>query len=221
MAKREYCRILSGIFFVLTLIHAASIEIGINQTLNGTLDRDENTRYQLPIPNIGITVRVCVSEGRVQVYGSVTIPNPNSALYSWMFEVKHELQETGTQTCLSYFITTITISAATGTQSGPTSSSEDTTPFESTAKSKVTPSTEATTSSEATPPTFGADALTLTDQNLYISVVGMEDHNSFVLDGTIGNNCDEANTQCVQDDPTTNSPTTTSPDNGELLRHDS
>ena len=135
-----------------------------------------------------------MSEGRIQVYGSVGIPNPNSALYSWMFEVKNEPQETGAQECLAYFITTSTISTATATPP---------------------------TSSEATTSTFDADALTLTGQNLYISVVGMEDHNSFVLDGTIGNNCHEAHTQCVNDDPTTNSPTTTSPDNGELLRHDS
>ena len=128
-----------------------------------------------------------MSEGRVQVYGSVSIPNPNSALYSWMFGVKNESQETGTQEC--HF----TISTATATPP---------------------------TSSEATNSTFDADALTLTGQNLYISVMGMEDHNSFVLDVTVGNNCHEAHTQCVKDDPTTNSPTTTSPDNGELLRHD-
>ena len=135
-----------------------------------------------------------------------------------MFEVKHEVQETDTQICVSYFITS---STATATPPGPTTSSEDTTSSEFTAKSKFTRSSAATRSSEATTSTFDADALTLTGQNLYISVVGMEDRNSFVFDRTIGNNCHEADSQCIQDDPTSNSPTTTSPDKGELLGHDS
>ena len=209
-----------AIVCVFPSIHAASesIEIGINETLNGTLDQDEKTRIHFPISNIGITVKVCVSEGRVQVYGSVSIPNPNSALYSWMFKVKHEPQETRIQTCVSYFITS---STATATPFGTTPSLEDTTPSETTATSEVTSSSAATASSEATTSTFAPHALTLTGQNLYISVVGIEDHNSFVLDKTIGNNCHEAHSQCVQDDSTTNSPTTISPDKGELFRHDS
>ena len=161
-------------------------------------------------------MKVCVSEGRVQVYYSSV--NPNSALYSWMFEVKHEPQETVTLTCLSYFITDFTNTTATATPSRATPSLEGTRPSQTSATSKVTPSSEPTTSSEATTSTFAIDALTFT---VYISVVGMEDNNSFVLYGSIGNCCHEVNTQCVQGDPTTNFPTTTSPDNSELLGHNS
>lgn len=91
------------------------------------------------------------------MYGSVTISNPNSAFYNWMFEVKHD-EEAG-ETCLAYFF---------NTTSGATSSSDPTTDYE---------------------------ALLLTDQTLYISVEGVEDHNRFILNGVDGNNCDETN--CV------------------------
>ena len=71
--------------------------------MNGTLDIYAIVRYHYLVPDGGITVEVCVSEGYVKVYGSVTIPNPNSALYSWTIEVKHKPQRNGIETCRSYF----------------------------------------------------------------------------------------------------------------------
>ena len=144
--------------------------------MNGLLDKDEIVRYHYLIPDIGITAEVCVSEGHVKVYGSVTIPNPNSALYSWKLEVRQESQETGTQTCQSYFLEI----TSTTTTSAPTN-------------------TSGATSQDTDPTIDDYEALTLTDQTLYISVEGLEDHNIFIVNGTSGN---------TQDVPTTTSPTT-------------
>ena len=143
--------------------------------MNISLDKDEIVRYHYLVPDIGITVEACVSEGHVKVYGSVTIPNPNSALYSWKLEVKHDSQETGTQTCQSYFleITSSTTTSAPTTTTGANSSSD--------------------------PTIDDYEALTLTDQSLYITVEGLEDHNRFIVNGTSGN---------TQDVPTTSSPST-------------
>ena len=142
--------------------------------MNGTLDIYAIVRYHYLIPDAGITVEVCVSEGHVKVY--VTIPNPNSALYSWMIEVEHNPQRNKIETCQSYFF------------QKTTATTRRTTAFEATSSSK--------TSKE------DPEALN-TDQTLYISLVGVEDNNRFILNGMNGNTCHE----CTPDGPTTSSPT--------------
>ena len=39
---------------------------------------------------IGVTVEVCVSAGRIVVYGSSTVPNPNSAFYEFFLQVVYD-----------------------------------------------------------------------------------------------------------------------------------
>ena len=56
----------------------AKVEI-FNET-SGSLDESEVINYVLTIPSLGMTLQVCVLKGKIQLYGSVTLPNPNSAL---------------------------------------------------------------------------------------------------------------------------------------------
>ena len=56
----------------------AKVEI-FNET-SGDLDESEVINYVLTIPSLGMTLQVCVLKGKIQLYGSVTLPNPNSAL---------------------------------------------------------------------------------------------------------------------------------------------
>ena len=51
------------------------------------LSKNKTIRYNLLIPVIGVTVEVCITEGHVHVYGSVSIPNPNSAFHDLFIEL--------------------------------------------------------------------------------------------------------------------------------------
>ena len=50
----------------------------------------ETARYNLQIPVIGVTVEVCVSAGRIVVYGSTSDSNPNSAFYEFFLQVVYD-----------------------------------------------------------------------------------------------------------------------------------
>ena len=54
---------------------------------DGSLNRNEVIRYNLSVPEIGITVQVCAEGGQIAVYGSVTYQNPNSALNDFQLVV--------------------------------------------------------------------------------------------------------------------------------------
>lgn len=41
-------------------------------------------RYQYPVPEDGLTLSLCVMNGRVVIYASTTVPNPNKAYYDYM-----------------------------------------------------------------------------------------------------------------------------------------
>ncbi len=43
-------------------------------------------RYSFPIPEQGITVRLCVQSGRIVFYASTSIPNPSQVLYDYRLE---------------------------------------------------------------------------------------------------------------------------------------
>ena len=67
--------------------HTASIPTHVNDELNGTLDQNETVRYNLQIPVNGVTVEVCADTGHIVVYGSSSVPNPNSAFYEFFLQV--------------------------------------------------------------------------------------------------------------------------------------
>ena len=75
-------------------------------------------RYNLQIPYIGITVIVCVFEGRVQVYGSLSIVNPSSALHDFYLDVELE----GEGVCREMFVPGCSTPSSDCLQSHPTKS---------------------------------------------------------------------------------------------------
>lgn len=152
--------------------------------MNGTLDQNETVRYQFPVPVIGITVKVCVSVGHVIVYGSVSIPSPNSAFYDWLLELEFQQYDNEAEICKNVFFV-------------PSKIPDNVPPKASSTISYIHPSsqpvlTRATTSSKVPQPSmfpYSGDApgkVKLTDLTLYIAVVGKHDENSFVLNGTVG-----------------------------------
>ena len=50
------------------------------------MDQGQQVRYQFPVPEEGLTVRLCVRNGLIVLYASTTIPNPNQAYYDWKLE---------------------------------------------------------------------------------------------------------------------------------------
>ena len=73
------------------------IELGLQ---NGTLTEGANVRYELDIPEEGVTVRLCVREGSIILYASYTVTNPNEALHDF----RREVISTGTINCDDAFI---------------------------------------------------------------------------------------------------------------------
>ena len=58
----------------------------VGEALNGTLEQGEQARFQLDIPVVGLTIHLHVEAGRVVMYASTEIPNPNSALHDWKLD---------------------------------------------------------------------------------------------------------------------------------------
>ena len=54
---------------------------------NGSLDRGGTVRLNFALPVEGITVRLCVSEGYLVLYASVSSTAPNSAVNDFMLEI--------------------------------------------------------------------------------------------------------------------------------------
>ena len=52
----------------------------------GTLKNGQKTRFEIPVPIEGLTIKLCVLEGHVIFYASCTIPNPNDALHDSNYE---------------------------------------------------------------------------------------------------------------------------------------
>ena len=68
----------------------------------GSLGEGETIRYEFPLPEDGVTVKMCVQTGQVNLYTSTEVPNPNSALYDHKLEVK--AQSPGTEACDDVYI---------------------------------------------------------------------------------------------------------------------
>lgn len=50
------------------------------RSLSGVLEEGGIVRYEFSITTQDLVFDVCISQGQVQLYGSYTVPNPNSAL---------------------------------------------------------------------------------------------------------------------------------------------
>ncbi len=59
---------------------AASVPEEVGQPVSGVLDQRQQARYQFPIPEQGITVRLCVQSGQIVFYASTFVPNPSNVL---------------------------------------------------------------------------------------------------------------------------------------------
>ena len=71
--------------YICTLLASASGRVGgISDAVVGN---GENLRLTFPLPVEGVTVRLCVSHGKLVLYASVSSTSPNSAVYDWMSEI--------------------------------------------------------------------------------------------------------------------------------------
>ena len=124
-------------------------------------------RYELQVPEEGVTTKLCVETGSVILYASHTVTNPNEALHDF----KREVVSHGSTSCDDAYTqpqetTTTAPSTDTPTTSVPTAA---TTPFQP-------PTTTTATTDE---PEDGRGAL-------YISLRGVEEENKFVLETAAG-----------------------------------
>ena len=86
--------------FITTLFTiSATIPVELGQQ-EGTLVMGGNVRYELLIPEEGVTIKLCVHEGIIIFYGSYTVPTPNEALHDY----KREVISSGTVSCDDAFI---------------------------------------------------------------------------------------------------------------------
>ena len=75
----------------------------VGSSTSGTLDENETIRYELQTSIvIGMSVRICVSEGYITAYASLSVPNPNSAFYDWTLEVEHDSSKS--ENCDFFFV---------------------------------------------------------------------------------------------------------------------
>ena len=68
----------------ITLASASRRVGGISDIVVGD---GERIRTNFPLPVEGITIRLCVSRGKITFYASVSSTSPNSAVYDWMSEI--------------------------------------------------------------------------------------------------------------------------------------
>ena len=169
-----------------------SVPADTDEDMNGTLDKDENVRYHFPIPVIGLTVKVCISAGHILVYGSVHVPNPNSAFYDWMLELDYGHGDNETELCKNMFVDPSKIQRKH--------------PAEDEASSTVTP-VHSPTSSQVPQPSMspgsgtGPGTVELSEEILYISVLGKQNENNFVLNGTVGDIYHESDANDTSPEP--------------------
>ncbi len=77
-----YLLVLLGTLLCLTVPIPAEVE----DVVRGELDQGQQIRYELPIPEEGVTISLCVNDGRIVLYASTTIPNPNEAYYDFKLD---------------------------------------------------------------------------------------------------------------------------------------
>ena len=165
------------VIIAILLFSTVSVPANTDEEMNGTLDQNETVRYHFPIPVIGITVEVCIIVGHVVVYGSVSVPNPNSAFYDWLLELEFKPEDEQTEFCESIYFDPSTIPPP--VKKPPDSHSPSPTPVPT---ASVTPQPSVIPGTGGTIP----NSVELTDQILYLSVIGNQAENDFVLNGTAG-----------------------------------
>ena len=79
-----------------------SVAARIGNGLEGTLDMGENIRYQYPLPEDGMTIKICVQDGKVVLYASTRVTTPNSALYEYKLDISG--RSSGTEVCDDVFV---------------------------------------------------------------------------------------------------------------------
>ena len=67
---------------------------------NGVLTEGASVRYEVVIPQDGVTCRVCAREGSIIFFASYTVTNPNEALHDF----RREVISTGATECEDVFI---------------------------------------------------------------------------------------------------------------------
>ena len=147
--------------------------------MNGTLDQNETVRYHFQIPVAGITVRVCISVGHVVVYGSFSVPNPNSAFYDFLLEFESETSDSESENCQSTFIDPDKIPPSPSSPNIQSSSTHAPT-------SGSSPSTTSLAPQPTVVPSSPPNDIDLTDRVVFLSVVGGAGENNFVLNGSVG-----------------------------------
>ena len=70
----------------ISCLRPVSSPADVGESINGTLEQGEQARFQLDIPEVGLTIRLSIETGHVVVYASTKIPNPNAAYYDWKLE---------------------------------------------------------------------------------------------------------------------------------------
>jgi len=122
---------------------------------NGSLDRGGTVRLNFALPVEGITIRLCVSEGYLVLYASVSSTAPNSAVNDFMLEI-------GTG-CSDIYIDRL------GTRNGNDNSNQDN-----------------ITLGRRKRQVFNSTASESANITLYISIEGVEERNTFILQTTTG-----------------------------------
>lgn len=93
-----------GLLLDFWCIYGACLLTGTIPVMEGqmevTLPEGGNVRYEVEVPDMGVTTRVCVHDGTVILFASYTVTNPNSAFHDFSFEVGSN----GTTTCDDVFI---------------------------------------------------------------------------------------------------------------------
>ena len=147
--------------------------------MNGTLDQNETVRYHFKIPVAGITVRVCISVGHVVVYGSFSVPNPNSAFYDFLLEFESETSDSESENCQSTFIDPDKIPPPPSSPNIQISSTHA-------PSSDSRPPTTSLAPQPTVVPSSPPNDIDLTDRVVFLSVVGGAGENNFVLNGSVG-----------------------------------
>ena len=82
------------------------VEFGVQ---NGTLSKNGRVRYELKVPQDGVTVKLCVN-GSIVYYASYAVPNPNGALSDYTQTV------TGTDACNAAYVRPVSTQQQSPTQ---------------------------------------------------------------------------------------------------------
>ena len=65
----------------------ASASKCVGESSGAIIGDGERIRINFPLPVEGITIRLCVAQGQIMFYASVSSTSPNSAVHDWMSEI--------------------------------------------------------------------------------------------------------------------------------------